>query len=291
MIIPQIGENFTRSRALFIPKECPACGGLTEIRQVNDVQSLYCTNPTCQAKKIKAFTLFVSRDGMNVEGLSEATLEKFLGKGFLREFADIFHLSQHKEEIMEMEGFGEKSYKNLLDNIEKARTTTLPKVIYSLGILNIGLANAKMICKEFGYDVEKLLKATKEELSEIDGVGEVIASAFTDYFAKEENKNNFQKLLQELIIEKEEEVYEEAVLKGKSFVITGSLNHFPNRNALKTFIEQRGGKVTGSVTGKTSFLINNDSLSSSGKNKKAKELNIAILSEEDFLEMVEKASM
>jgi DNA ligase (NAD+) len=237
MIIPQIGENFTRSRALFIPKECPACGGLTEIRQVNDVQSLYCTNPTCQAKKIKAFTLFVSRDGMNVEGLSEATLEKFLGKGFLREFADIFHLSQHKEEIMEMEGFGEKSYKNLLDNIEKARTTTLPKVIYSLGILNIGLANAKMICKEFGYDVEKLLKATKEELSEIDGVGEVIASAFTDYFAKEENKNNFQKLLQELIIEKEEEVYEEAVLKGKSFVITGSLNHFPNRNALKTFIE------------------------------------------------------
>ncbi len=192
---------------------------------------------------------------------------------------------------MEMEGFGEKSYKNLLDNIEKARTTTLPKVIYSLGILNIGLANAKMICKEFGYDVEKLLKATKEELSEIDGVGEVIASAFTDYFAKEENKNNFQKLLQELIIEKEEEVYEEAVLKGKSFVITGSLNHFPNRNALKTFIEQRGGKVTGSVTGKTSFLINNDSLSSSGKNKKAKELNIAILSEEDFLEMVEKASM
>ena len=228
---------------------------------------------------------------MNVEGLSEATLEKFLGKGFLREFADIFHLSQHKEEIMEMEGFGEKSYKNLLDNIEKARTTTLPKVIYSLGILNIGLANAKMICKEFGYDVEKLLKATKEELSEIDGVGEVIASAFTDYFAKEENKNNFQKLLQELIIEKEEEVYEEAVLKGKSFVITGSLNHFPNRNALKTFIEQRGGKVTGSVTGKTSFLINNDSLSSSGKNKKAKELNIAILSEEDFLEMVEKASM
>ena len=189
MIIPQIGENFTRSRALFIPKECPACGGLTEIRQVNDVQSLYCTNPTCQAKKIKAFTLFVSRDGMNVEGLSEATLEKFLGKGFLREFADIFHLSQHKEEIMEMEGFGEKSYKNLLDNIEKARTTTLPKVIYSLGILNIGLANAKMICKEFGYDVEKLLKATKEELSEIDGVGEVIASAFTDYFAKEENKN------------------------------------------------------------------------------------------------------
>ena len=291
MIIPQIGENFTRSRALFIPKECPACGGLTEIRQVNDVQYLYCTNPTCQAKKIKAFTLFVSRDGMNVEGLSEATLEKFLGKGFLREFADIFHLSQHKEEIMEMEGFGEKSYKNLLDNIEKARTTTLPKVIYSLGILNIGLANAKMICKEFGYDVEKLLKATKEELSEIDGVGEVIASAFTDYFEKEENKNNFQKLLQELIIEKEEEVYEEAVLKGKSFVITGSLNHFPNRNALKTFIEQRGGKVTGSVTGKTSFLINNDSLSSSGKNKKAKELNIAILSEEDFLEMVEKASM
>ncbi len=291
MIIPQIGENFTRSRELCIPKECPACGGLTEIRQVNDVQSLYCINPTCQAKKIKAFTLFVSRDGMNVEGLSEATLEKFLGKGFLKEFADIFHLSQYKEEIMEMEGFGEKSYKNLIDNIEKARTTTLPKVIYSLGILNIGLANAKMICKEFDYDVEKLLNVTKEELSDIDGVGEVIASAFIDYFAKEENKNSFQKLLQELMIEKEEGDFEEAVLKGKSFVITGSLDHFPNRNALKTFIEQRGGKVTGSVTGKTSFLINNDRLSSSGKNKKAKELKVSILSEEDFLEMVEKASM
>lgn len=289
MIIPQIGENFTRSRKLSIPKECPACGGPTEIKKINDVQSLYCINPRCQAKKIKAFTLFVSRDGMNVEGLSEATLEKFLGKGFLKEFADIFHLSQYKEEIMEMEGFGEKSYKNLIDNIEKARETTLPKVIYSLGILNIGLANAKMICKAFDYDMEKLLHATKEELSNIDGVGDVIASAFTDYFGKEENKNNFQKLLQELTIEKEEDSFGEVVLKGKSFVITGSLDHFPNRNALKTFIEQRGGKVTGSVTGKTSFLINNDMFSSSGKNKKAKELKVPILSEEDFLEMVEKA--
>ena len=284
MIIPQIAENLTMSDALEVPKECPACGGKTEIKQVNEVQSLYCTNPECSAKKIKAFTLFVSRDALNMEGLSEATLEKFIAKGFLHDFIDIFHLNRYEEEIKSMEGFGEKSYNNLMNSIENARKTTLPKVIYSLGIANIGLANAKMICKEFKYDLKAMMSATVEELSQIDGVGEVIAGTFCDYFKTEEHRNLVEKLMSELQVEVE--VVEEGnqILEGKSFAITGSLEYFENRNQLKDKIESLGGKVTGSVTGKTFALINNDVTSNSSKNKKARELGVQILTESEFLE-------
>ena len=284
MIIPQIAENKTRSGVRDIPEVCPVCGGVTEIRKTNDVESLYCTNPECQAKKIKSFTLFVSRDALNIEGLSEASLEKFIGRGFIHEFADIFKLSAHKAEIVEMEGFGEKSYENLMTGIERARTTTLARVIYSLGIPNIGLSGAKLICRQFEDEVEQVLAADEEALAAIDGIGAVIAGSFAEYFRDAEKRERFERLLSRLTLVKEE-VSGEQDLKGKVFVVTGSLTHFSNRNELKDQIEKRGGKVTGSVTGKTDYLINNDTTSSSSKNKKAKELGIPIISEEDFLKL------
>jgi len=288
MIIPQIAENLTMSDSLEIPGCCPACGGRTEIRQVNEVQSLYCTNAECSAKKIKSFTLFVSRDALNIEGLSEATLEKFIAKGFLQDFTDIFHLNRYEDEIKEMEGFGEKSYQNLIASVENARKTTLPKVIYSLGIANIGLANAKMICKEYKYDLPAMMKATVEELSQIDGVGAVIAGTFCDYFRDEKHRQLVERLVEELNIAVE--VMEEGnqILEGKSFAITGSLEFFENRNQLKEKIESMGGKVTGSVTGKTFALINNDAASNSSKNKKARELGVEIITEREFLDRYDK---
>ena len=284
MIIPQIAENLTMSDSLEIPVCCPACGGETEIRQVNEVQSLYCTNPDCSAKKIKAFTLFVSRDALNIEGLSEATLEKFIAKGFLHDFTDIFHLDRYEEEIKEMEGFGEKSYKNLIASVENARETTLPKVIYSLGIANIGLANAKMICKEYKYDLQAMMCANEDELSQIDGVGAVIAGTFCDYFRNEKHRQLVENLLKEVTIAVETVEEGSQILTGKSFAITGSLEHFENRNQLKEKIESLGGKVTGSVSGKTFALINNDAASNSSKNKKARELGVEIMTEREFLD-------
>lgn len=285
MIIPQIAENLTQSDTLEIPKVCPVCGQPTEIRRVNDVQSLYCANPSCDAKKIKAFTLFVSRDAMNVDGLSESTLEKFLARGFLHEFADIFHLQRYEQEIIQMEGFGEKSYNNLIESIEKSRDTTLPRVIYGLGIENVGVANAKLLCRHFRFSIEALREADVEELSAIDGIGEVIAGSIYDFFHNDERMEQLNHLLQEVRIAVET-VEEEGsqTLAGMSFVITGSLEHYENRNALKDEIEAKGGKVTGSVTGKTTCLINNDTTSQSSKNKKAKELGIRIISEEEFIE-------
>ena len=283
MIIPQIAENLTGSDTLEIPHTCPVCGGVTRIEQVNDVQSLYCTNPDCDAKKVKSFTLFVSRDALNIDGLSEATLEKFLGRGYLHTFADLFHLEQYREEIVEMEGFGEKSYQKLADSIEKSRKTTLPRVIYGLGIANIGLANAKMICREYHDDLERMMQADVEELSLIDGIGEVIAGTFHDYWQSEKNRENMKKLLEELEIEQIEVDESALTLKGMVFVVTGSLMHFDSRSALKELIESKGGKVTGSVTGKTTCLINNDSASGSSKNKKAKELEVPIVTEEEFM--------
>lgn len=283
MIIPQIAENLTGSDTLEIPHTCPVCGGETRIEQVNDVQSLYCTNPDCDAKKVKSFTLFVSRDALNIDGLSEATLEKFLGRGYLHTFADLFHLEQYREEIVEMEGFGEKSYQNLADSIEKSRKTTLPRVIYGLGIANIGLANAKMICREYHDDLERMMQADVEELSLIDGIGEVIAGTFHDYWQSEKNRENMKKLLEELEIEQIEVDESALTLKGMVFVVTGSLMYFDSRSALKELIESKGGKVTGSVTGKTTCLINNDSASGSSKNKKAKELEVPIVTEEEFM--------
>ncbi len=284
MIIPQIAENLTGSDSVQIPEKCPVCGQATEIRQVNEVQSLYCTNPLCDAKKLKSFALFVSRDAMNIDGFSEATLEKFIGKGFLHEYADIFKLSRYEEEITQMEGFGEKSCRNLLGSIEEARKTTLPRVIYGLGITGIGLANAKMICRYYRYDLNAMKAAQTEELSEIDGVGEVLAGAFSEYFADEKHVRQLENLLREIEIAVEKVDEETQTLTGLSFVITGSLNHYANRNELKELIEQKGGKVAGSVSAKTTGLINNDVTSNSSKNKKAKELGVRILSEEEFME-------
>lgn len=284
MIIPQIAENLTGSDNVEIPKSCPVCGGATEIRQVNEVQSLYCTNERCAAKRIKAFTLFVSRDAMNIDGLSEATLEKFVDMGFIHEYADLYHLDKYKDAIVEMEGFGEKSYQNLIDSVNTSRNTTLPRVIYGLGIANIGVANAKMLCRYFEYDMERMQNADVETLSAIEGVGEVIASAFVEYMRDEDNLQKIARLMTELEVEVPVTAEVSQTLAGLNFVITGSLNHFANRNDLKDIIEAKGGKVTGSVTGKTTALINNDVTSTSSKNKKAKELGVPILSEEEFLE-------
>ena len=283
MIIPQIAENLTGTDSVEIPDKCPVCGQPTEIRQINEVQSLYCTNPSCDAKKLKSFTLFVSRDAMNIDGLSEATLEKFIGKGFIHEYADIFRLSRYEDEITKMEGFGEKSYKNLISSIEEARTTSLYKVIYGLGITGIGLANAKMICRFYQNNLQAMKEAQIEELSEIEGIGEVLAGAFCEYFKNDENTEQLEHLLSEITIVTENISEAEQTLTGLTFVITGSLMHYGNRNELKDIIEEKGGKVTGSVTSKTTCLINNDVASNSSKNKKAKELGVRIISEDDFM--------
>lgn len=284
MIIPQIAENLTRSGTVRIPDACPVCGGETEIRKNIDVKSLYCINPNCQAKKIKAFELFVSRDAMNIDGLSSATMEKLIDRGFIKEYADIFHLETWKESIIEMEGFGQKSYENMIESIEKARKTTLPRVIYALGIPGIGVANAKMLSKAFGFDFEKMRAASIEELTEVDGIGTVLAKGWKDYFANPKQNEVVDHLLAELEIEIEH-VDTELSLDGKVFVITGAVKQFANRNELKAYIEQRGGKVTSAVSTKTNYLINNDVTSNSSKNKKARELNIPILSEEEFLKI------
>lgn len=286
MIIPQIAENLTRSGVKDIPTVCPICKGETEIRKLGEAKTLYCTNPDCQVKHVKAFALFVSRDALNIEGLSEATLEKFITKGFVRNYTDLFHLEQFREEIQAMEGFGEKSYQRLIENAEKARKTTLAKVIYSLGIANVGLANAKVICRAFEEDPEKIICADAEALAAIDGIGSVIAGSVCDYFSSELHVENFRNLLKELSLTKETVDRLEQIFAGMNFVVTGSVHHFANRNEVKEVIEQRGGKVTGSVTSKTNYLINNDTQSSSSKNKKAKELGIPVISEEEFLELL-----
>ncbi|HIY00402.1 MAG TPA: NAD-dependent DNA ligase LigA [Candidatus Blautia faecipullorum] len=286
MIIPQIAENFTRSSSLVIPDSCPVCGKEARVIKENDVESLYCMNPECVAKKIKAFTLFVSRDAMNIDGLSEATLEKFIARGFIHDFGDIFEIGKYRDEIVSMDGFGEKSFENLMNSLEKAKETTLAKVIYSLGIANIGLANAKVICRHFEDDLEKIRQADEEEISSIDGIGPVIAKSLSDYFKKEENGRKLDHLLSHLHLNREEMAGEQ-IFAGMNFVITGSLEHFANRGEAKKLIEALGGKVTGSVTGKTSYLINNDKTSNSSKNKKARELGIPVISEQDFLELSE----
>lgn len=284
MIIPQIAENLTRSGNLVIPDKCPVCGREARIRKENDVETLYCMNPDCVAKKIKSFSLFTSRDAMNIDGLSEATLEKFIAMGFIHNFGDIFEIGKYKDQIVEMEGFGQKSFDNLMVSLEKAKKTTLAKVIYSLGITGIGLANAKVICKYFDDDIEKIRYADEEEISSIEGIGPVIARSLADYFKSAENNRKLDHLLSHLHLV-HEETSAEQVFAGKTFVITGSVEHFSNRSEAKEFIEARGGKVTGSVTKKTDYLINNDKTSASSKNKKAQELGIPILSEEDFLEL------
>ena len=286
MIIPQIAENLTRSGNVKIPETCPVCGGATHIQKANDVETLYCTNEGCQAKKLKLFTLFVSRNALNIDGLSEATLEKFIGRGFIHEFADIFELDKHREEIVEMEGFGIKSYENLMAGIAEAQKTTQPRLLYGLGIPNVGVANAKMICKAFQYNLGKIRSADAEELAAVDGIGPVIGKTVAEYFASEKNSSMLDRLLEKLEIEIPDIEASEQVFAGMNFVITGSVQHYSNRNELKSLIEEKGGKVTGSVTSKTTYLINNDAASSSSKNKKAKALGIPIISEEDFMKML-----
>ena len=287
MIIPQIAENLTGSSNAPVPHICPACGQETVVKKENDVECLFCVNPGCPAKKIKSFGLFTSRDAMNIDGLSEATLEKFIARGFIHDFGDIFEISRYRDEIVEMEGFGQKSYDNLIESLERAKETTLPRVIYSLGIANIGLANAKVICRYFNNDLEKIRHASLEEISEIDTIGPVIAGNLVSYFQDEENNRRLDHLMSFLHIQ-DEGPKQEQIFAGMNFVITGSLVHFGNRSEAKELIESLGGEVTGSVTKKTNYLINNDIQSSSSKNKKARELGIPILSEEDFLNLVGK---
>ena len=281
MIIPQIAENLTGSGNAPIPHNCPACGQETIVKKENDVECLFCVNPGCPAKKIKSFGLFTSRDAMNIDGLSEATLEKFIARGFIHDFGDIFEISRYKDEIVEMEGFGQKSYDNLMESLERAKETTLPRVIYSLGIANIGLANAKVICRHFDDDLDRIRHASLEEVSDIDTIGPVIAGNLVAYFKDEDNNRRLDHLMSFLHIQ-EDSPKQEQIFEGMNFVITGSLVHFGNRSEAKELIESLGGKVTGSVTKKTNYLINNDIQSNSSKNKKARELGIPILSEEDF---------
>lgn len=288
MIIPQIAENLTRSGVSHVPSQCPVCHGRTRVNQVNDVKVLCCTNPECQAKKIKGFTLLVSRDALNIDGLSEATLEKFIGAGLIHEYADMFHLDRYKEQIVEMEGFGEKSYENLIQSVKVSSHTSLPRVIYGLGIAGIGLANAKMLCKAFDYDIEKLRSADEESLISVDGIGKVLAEAWIRYFKDEENNRLLDHLLAELSIEVQKTSESPDRFAGMVFVITGAVEHYANRKELQEVIEALGGKAAGSVSSKTTYLINNDAASNSSKNKKARELGVPILTEEDFIKLLEQ---
>ncbi|MCQ2500962.1 MAG: NAD-dependent DNA ligase LigA [Lachnospiraceae bacterium] len=287
MIIPQIAENRTRSSNLVIPDTCPVCGGKAEILSENGVETLHCMNPDCPAKTIKAFSLFVSRDALNMDGISENTLEKFIDKGLVRDFADLFRLDQHRETILAMEGFKDKSYENILASIEKSRETTPERLLYALGIPGIGVTTAKIICKAAHGDLEKISGMDEEELGMIDGIGPVLASGFVAWWKMDKNRQIFDRLMEVLTVVRKEVDENTLILKDKVFVITGSVHHFANRNELKAKIEELGGKVTGSVSAKTTYLINNDVTSSSSKNKKARELGIPILSEEDFLKLVE----
>ena len=286
MIIPQLAQNHTRSGNAPIPDTCPACGGKTEIEEENGIRTLVCPNQFCSAKKIKLFSHFVSRDAMNVDGLSEASLHKLMEKGLLTELYDLYTLKEHKEEIVEMEGFGEKSFSNLVDAIEQSKKATLPKFLYGLGIANVGLSNAKLICRHFGDDLDAIRTAQAEDFTVIDGIGPIIGESVSQYFLLENNRQTVDGLLEYVEIQKQEESDTEKKLEGKTFVITGSLNHYENRKQLQEQIEALGGKATGSVTKKTDYLINNDRNSSSSKNKKARELEIPILTEAEFMDMI-----
>ena len=288
MIIPQIADNLTRSKKIVIPKTCPACDQETRIKNDNGIKTLYCINPDCPVKQVKGFSLMVSRDALNIDGLSEMTLEKFLAEGYLHEKADIFHLEQYKEKIVSLDGFGLRSYDKLDQAIQRARKTTMPRLVYALGIAGIGVANAKVISRHFDDNIHRFMNSTMEELTEIDGIGEVLAKAIVDFFANQKHRESLEKLLVELEIEKTKKEGKGEKFAGMTFVITGSVEHFKNRKEMQEIIEANGGKVSSSVSAKTNYLINNDKESSSSKNKKAKELNIPILSEKDFLDLLEQ---
>lgn len=288
MIIPQVSENLTRSGTLSIPDTCPACGAATRINDLNGVRTLYCTNELCSAKKIKLFTNFVSRNAMNIDGLSEATLEKFIEEGWLDKLYDLYRLEPYRMQIVMLDGFGEKSYDNLMSSINVSRHTSVARFLFALGILNVGAATAKLIAKHFNDDFMAIREATLEELKNIDGVGEIIAKSIIDYFANSNNKYVVDELLKEITMDKPVEDDTVKVLEGKVFVITGSLNSYENRDALKAEIERLGGKVTGKISKNTNYLINNDINSSSSKNKDAKKMDVPIITEEDFINLINK---
>ncbi len=291
MIIPQISDNLTRSGNAEIPNSCPVCGGETLIKNENDVKTLYCINDECLAKQIKSFTHFVSRDALNIEGLSEATIEKLIAKGLVKELADIFHIENFKDEVIEMEGFGEKSFSNLLNSVNKARKTTAARLLYSLGIPNIGLSNARLICRKFNDDWNRIEGAGFEDLTEISGIGDIMAKNYVDFFKDEKKQKIVYDLLKEVELERTQENKSEQIFENINFVITGSVEQFKNRDEIKEAIEDRGGKVTSSVTSKTNYLINNDNMSNSSKNKKAKELGIRIITEDEFIQWLNNGTL
>jgi len=286
MIIPQVAENLTRKQKdVLIPTNCPVCNGKSEV--IGDPETLYCTNSSCPSQKIQSLSHFVSRDGMNIAGLSEQTLEKFSEAGFIADYIDLFAISKYKDEIIEMEGFGQKSYDKLIVAIEASKDIALPNFIHALGIKHVGLANAKLLCAYFGHDPIKITEACTsesylEDILEIKGFGEAISHSLHEYFSNESNIELFQRSLGLLRL-KTPTPSDLATLSGLTFVITGDVNQFPNRKALQEFIENRGGRVSASVSAKTSYLINNDATSTSGKNKKATQLDVPILTEDDFV--------
>lgn len=287
MIIPQIAENMTMSNTVEIPKECPACTGETRLQTVKDAKVLYCTNPNCPAKRAKAFVHFVGRDAMDIRGFSEASIEKFIENEFIYDFVDLYYLESHEKEIKELEGFGEKSYANIISSVENSRKVQLPNFIYALGIERIGVSNARLICNHFNYNIKKIMEATEEELVCVEGIGPIIAHSIYSYFQLKENKNLIDRLMKEIELEiPDMENAEESPIAGKTFVVTGKVSHFKNRRELGEKIESLGGKVVGSVSGNTDYLINNDVKSTSSKNKRAKELDIPIISEEEFMGMI-----
>ena len=285
MIIPQVAENLTRSGNAVIPHSCPRCGGEAEIVSRDDVKVLMCINSRCPAKLLKALGHFVSRQAMNIDGLSEATLERLADQGWLESFADLYRLKDHQEEIRQMEGFGEKSCEKLLASIEESRHREMYRLLSGLGVPGIGSAGAKLLAKAFHQNLQELMAADVERLAQIDGIGPVLADEIARFFNQKENRGMIEDLLQYVQIEEAGE-QEEQTLEGKIFVITGSLGHFVNRNSLKELLESKGAKVAGSVSKRTSFLVNNDTESTSSKNKKAKELGIPIINEEALLEML-----
>jgi len=284
MIIPQIAANLTKSGTAKPPVCCPVCGEQTSLKTENEVKSLYCINTECPAKKVKSIAHFVTRDAMNIEGLSEATIEKFLNEKIIAKAADLFRLSDHKETITTMEGFGEKSYANLLASVEAARTVTPARFLYALGVPNIGVSTAKVICRSFEEDMERIMSASADELVTVEGIGDVIAEAFVEYFSTERNRAEAEELLSFVTLERPATTLASDIA-GKTFVITGKVFHFDGRSALKAFIEERGGKVAGSVSAKTDYLINNDATSQSSKNKTARDLNVPVITEEEFLSL------
>ena len=287
MIIPQILENKTASGSLSLPEVCPVCGGSTQIMTSDDdVETLHCVNKECPAKHIGRFEHFVQRDAMNIIGMSTATIETLVDEGIIRNFSDFYHLDKFRDKIVSLEGFGEKSYQKLHEAIENSRSPELSRVLLAIGIPNIGRAASRLITEKYKTP-EELICLTAEQLTSIDGIGDVLASEYVRFFADDDKRNEFLKLIEELKISTSEETENNSFITSKTFVITGSVSIWKNRSELKAFIESKGGKVSSSVSSKTDYLINNDKESGSAKNKAAKSLGIPIISEEDFKNMSE----